>query len=129
MNGHPTRESSVGCLRFFSLSGLSALPLRVYYVKPELYELGKTTGHFNGTALPLYDRERTICDCFKYRARLDHETFNKAVHAYAADPHKNLHNPSPSSQMINNVTITQSTSVHRIYNAVSTVFLSFTLIF
>ncbi len=73
---------------------ITPLSLHVYYVKPELYELGKTTGHFNGTALPLYDRERTICDCFKYRTRLDHETFNKAVHAYAADPHKNLHNLS-----------------------------------
>ncbi len=42
----------------------------------------------------MYDRERTICDCFKYRTKLDSETFNKAVNAYAADESKNLANLS-----------------------------------
>ena len=40
------------------------------------------------------DRERTICDCFKYRTKLDNEIFNKAVNAYAADEKKNLVNLS-----------------------------------
>jgi len=44
--------------------------------------------------LPVYDRERTICDCFKYRTRLDTETFNKALNAYANDTNKNLQNLS-----------------------------------
>ena len=42
----------------------------------------------------MYDRERTICDCFKYRTKLDNEIFNKAVNAYAADEKKNLANLS-----------------------------------
>jgi hypothetical protein len=42
----------------------------------------------------MYDRERTICDCFKYRSRLDHETFNKAINAYAKDKEKDLENLS-----------------------------------
>ena len=45
-------------------------------------------------ALPVYDRERTICDCFKYRTKLDNETFNKALNAYVADDNKNLSNLS-----------------------------------
>ncbi len=38
--------------------------------------------------------ERTICDCFKYRTKLDNEIFNKAVNDYAADEKKNLANLS-----------------------------------
>lgn len=70
------------------------ISVKAYYVQNDLYRLGKTTGIFNGVTLPVYDRERTICDCFKYRARLDNEIFNKAVNAYVADPKKNLANLS-----------------------------------
>ena len=52
----------------------------------------KTLADFNGVVLPIYDRERTICDCFKYRSRLDHEIFSKALNAYAEDEKKNLQN-------------------------------------
>lgn len=55
---------------------------------------GKTKDDFNGVTLPVYDRERTICDCFKYRSRLDNELFNKALNAYANDTKKNLQNLS-----------------------------------
>lgn len=41
--------------------------------------MGKVTDDFNGAVLAVYDRERTICDCFKYRTKLDNEIFNKAV--------------------------------------------------
>ncbi len=68
------------------------LPLRTYYVRHGIYELGKTSGSFNGVTLPVYDRERTICDCFKYRTRFDTEIFKKALNAYANDPNKNLQN-------------------------------------
>ena len=65
-----------------------------YYVSSELYELGKTAGDFDGVILSVYDRERTICDCFKYRSRLDNEMFGKALNAYANDTNKNLQNLS-----------------------------------
>ena len=70
------------------------LPLHTYYVQQDIYELGKTTGRCNGIALAVYDRERTVCDCFKYRTRLDNELFSKALTAYANDPQKNLTNLS-----------------------------------
>lgn len=50
--------------------------------------MGKVTDDFNGAVLAVYDRERTICDCFRYRTKLDNEIFNKAVNAYAADKNK-----------------------------------------
>lgn len=73
---------------------VEALPLQTYFVQQDLYELGKTSGDFHGVTLPVYDRERTICDCFKYRSRLDTELFSKALNAYANDPKKNLNNLS-----------------------------------
>ena len=70
------------------------VPVKAYYVQNDMYHLGESTGTFNGVTLPVYDRERTICDCFKYRTKLDNEIFNKAVNAYVSDEKKNLANLS-----------------------------------
>ena len=90
------RKWSIAVPRSVSRAKLDvdALPVQTYYVQRDLYELGKTTGDFDGVTLPVYDRERTICDCFKYRSRLDNELFSKALNAYANDPQKNLSNLS-----------------------------------
>lgn len=73
---------------------VDALPVKAYYIQPNLYKLGRCAADFNGTVLPIYDRERTICDCFKYRSRLDHEIFSKSLNAYVKDNNKNLANLS-----------------------------------
>jgi len=73
---------------------IDAVPLKAYYIPNGQYELGRTTADFDGIILPTYDRERTICDCFKYRTRLDSEIFNKAINAYVADDKKNISNLS-----------------------------------
>ncbi len=90
------RKWSIAIPRSMSRTKLNVdvLALQPYYVQPELYDLGKTADDFNGVTLPVYDRERTICDCFKYRSRLDNEIFNKALNAYANDTGKNLNNLS-----------------------------------
>ena len=90
------RKWSIAVPRSVSRAKLDvdALPVQTYFVQRDLYELGKTTGDFDGVTLPVYDRERTICDCFKYRSRLDNELFSKALNAYANDPKKNLRNLS-----------------------------------
>ena len=90
------RKWSVAVPRSVSRAKLDvdALPVQTYFVQQDLYELGKTTGNFHGVTLPVYDRERTICDCFKYRSRLDTELFSKALNAYANDPQKNLNSLS-----------------------------------
>ena len=73
---------------------MDAITYKPYYIQNKLHELGKTFADFDGVTLPVYDRERTICDCFKYRTQLDNEIFNKAVNAYVADDNKNLSNLS-----------------------------------
>lgn len=67
---------------------------KLYFVQDDKLTLGKTEGVFNGIELPVYDRERIICDCFKYKSKMDNETFNKAINAYVADEKKNLGNLS-----------------------------------
>lgn len=69
-------------------------PVRCYMVQPSLLECGKTSGDWSGVTLSVYDRERTICDCFKHRSTMDSEMFAKALKAYAADEKKNLVNLS-----------------------------------
>ena len=79
------REWSIAVPRSVSRAKLKIeiLPLKVYYVQENLYELGKTTLKINGVSMHIYDRERTICDCFRNRSKLDSEIFNKAVNAFA----------------------------------------------
>lgn len=69
-------------------------PCKIYFVQDDKLEIGKTEGVFNGVELAVYDRERTICDCFKYKTKMDNEVFNKAINAYVADDKKNLRNLS-----------------------------------
>lgn len=73
---------------------IDVISFKPYYIQNKLHELGKTYADFNGVYLPVYDKERTICDCFKYRTKLDNEIFNKAINAYVADDEKNLSNLS-----------------------------------
>ena len=91
------REWSIAVPRSYSraIKAIQAeVPVKAYYVQNDMYHLGETTGTFNGVTLPVYDRERTVCDCFKYRTKLDNEIFNKAVNAYVADEEKSLANLS-----------------------------------
>ncbi len=64
---------------------------KVYYIKPELFELGKTEMKTPaGNLVPCYDLERTVCDCIRSRNKLGTETFLAALKLYAASPKKNL---------------------------------------
>lgn len=49
---------------------------KVYYIKPELFELGKTMLKTPaGNEVQAYDLERTICDVIRSRNKLGTETF------------------------------------------------------
>ena len=63
----------------------------MYYIKPELFELGKTTLKTPAANdVPAYDLERTICDVIRSRNKLGTETFLAALKLYAASPKKDL---------------------------------------
>lgn len=90
------REWSIAVPRTASrtVKRVQEIKLKPYFIQKNYFNLGMTTDDFNGVSLAIYDRERTLCDCFKYRTKLDNEIFNKAVNTYATDAKKNLANLS-----------------------------------
>ena len=64
--------------------------VKPYYVEPSVLELGLTTGTMDGHAIRIYDKDRLICDCLRYRNKMDKEIFNKAIQKYIADPEKSI---------------------------------------
>ena len=76
-----------GCIPSVSIKS----ECKVYYIKPELFELGKTTLKTPaGNDVIAYDLERTICDVVRSRNKLGTETFIAALKLYAASPKKDL---------------------------------------
>lgn len=68
---------------------------KIYYIKDELYSLGKTMlSTPMGNKVCAYDMDRTICDIVRSRNRMADETFIAAIKNYAASPAKNLANLS-----------------------------------
>lgn len=64
---------------------------KVYYIKPELFDLGKTTLITPaGNKVAGYDLERTICDIVRSRNKVGSETFLSALKMYTANPKKDL---------------------------------------
>ena len=88
------RKWSIAVPRSMSMSKINSIdiPFNIFYLPLEKLYLGQTIADFNGTELSVYDRDKTICDCFKYQNKIDNELFNKAINAYVADDNKNLAN-------------------------------------
>ena len=64
--------------------------VKPYYVEPAVLELGLITGTMDGHAIRIYDKERLICDCLRYRNKMDKEVFNKAIRKYITDPKNSI---------------------------------------
>lgn len=64
--------------------------VKPYYVEPAVLELGLTKGNMDGHEIRIYDKDRVICDCLRYRNKMDKEIFNKAIQNYVADPEKSI---------------------------------------
>lgn len=64
--------------------------VKPYYVEPSLLELGLTIGKMDGHKVRIYDKDRLMCDCLRYRNKMDKEIFNKSIQNYIADPDKSI---------------------------------------
>jgi predicted transcriptional regulator of viral defense system len=63
---------------------------KVYYVKSELYGLGRCTVMSKmGNEVVAYDVERTICDILRSRSRIDSQAFAEAMKSYAIRKNQN----------------------------------------
>lgn len=64
--------------------------VKPYYVEPKVLELGVTKGNIDGHEVRIYDKDRVICDCLRYRNKMDKEIFNKAIRNYIVDSEKSI---------------------------------------
>jgi predicted transcriptional regulator of viral defense system len=64
--------------------------VKPYYLEPSVLSCGVTSGFFDGHEIRIYDKERVICDCLRYRNKMDKEIFNKAIQNYIKDSTKNI---------------------------------------
>ena len=65
--------------------------IRVFQVKPEIYELGMVEVQTSfGNTVRAYDMERTICDILRNKDSMDVQIFQYAMKEYMSSMHKNL---------------------------------------
>jgi len=71
------------------LSSVFPGDFKLYYVKPELHDLGVVALPTKfGHEVNAYNAERTICDILRSRRRIDDQTAAAAIKKYAARPQK-----------------------------------------
>ena len=72
-------------------SKMKAEGIQVFTIKAGLHDVGLTTAKTPfGHTVPVYDMERTICDLLRSRSRIEIQTFQGALKAYARRKDKNL---------------------------------------
>lgn len=67
--------------------------VRVIHTKPEWYDMGVTCIKTSfGNEVPVYDRERTLCDIIRAKKDVEIQTFQTAIREYMSSSGKNLGN-------------------------------------
>ena len=86
-----SQATAVGISKPVFYDYVKAEGVQVFTIKPELHGVGLTTAQtpFGHTVLT-YDMERTICDLIRNRSRIEMQTFQGAIKAYAYRKDKNL---------------------------------------
>lgn len=75
----------------YNSSHLRAEGVKVYTVKKELVDLGKTAAQTPfGHIVPVYDMERTVCDLVRSRNNIEIQTLQGALKQYVRHKEKNL---------------------------------------
>lgn len=61
-----------------------------YYTEPQVLDIGATTIKIGENEFNIYDKERVICDCLKYEAKMSREHFKSAIQSYIKDEDKDI---------------------------------------
>lgn len=61
-----------------------------YYTEPEALTIGASHIMFEQNEFQIYDKERVICDCLKYEAKMNRDDFKAAIQSYIADEEKDI---------------------------------------
>ncbi len=66
-------------------------PLEVFWVTSSLHSVGVNIHVLDGVKVKIYNREKTITDCFKFRKRIGEEIALEALKEYVNKPGMNVH--------------------------------------
>jgi len=61
-------------------------PVRVFHFSQTSYQAGIVEQELDGVKVKLYDREKTIADCFKFREKIGMDVVLEAVRDYVRQP-------------------------------------------
>ena len=90
------REPSVTTVtvpKNYNSTHISKQGVRVIHTKPEWYDMGVTLVRTSfGNEVPVYDRERTLCDIIRTRKDVEVQTFQTVLREYMSSSGKNLGN-------------------------------------
>lgn len=64
--------------------------IQPYYLKAELLTFGVAEADFGDCRMKIFDRDRLICECIFFEAKMERETYSKAIRAYVGDAKKNI---------------------------------------
>lgn len=64
--------------------------VRPYYTEPEVLTLGVTMIPFSEGQIRIYEKERLLCDIFKYEEKLDRDVLKAAMRGFLAEEHKDV---------------------------------------
>lgn len=65
-------------------------PIRVFHFSQESYQAGIVERELDGVTVKIYDREKTIADCFKFREKIGMDIALEAVRDYLKQPKLNV---------------------------------------
>lgn len=77
----------------YNSTHIRAQGVRVIHIKPEWHKMGITSIKTSiGNEVPVYDRERTLCDIIRAKKDVEIQTFQTAIKEYMSSKGKNLGN-------------------------------------
>ncbi|MCC6298924.1 MAG: type IV toxin-antitoxin system AbiEi family antitoxin domain-containing protein [Anaerolineales bacterium] len=65
-------------------------PIRVFHFSQESYQAGIVERELDGVTVKIYDREKTIADCFKFREKIGMDVALEALKDYLKQPKANV---------------------------------------
>lgn len=66
-------------------------PLEVFWVTNSLHSVGVDIHVLDGVEVKIYNREKTVADCFKFRKRIGEEVALEALKDYVHQPKMDVH--------------------------------------
>lgn len=65
-------------------------PIKLLYFSKKQFEVGIEKIYIESHEVKIYDREKTICDCVRYRNKIGMDTFKEAIKNYLESKEKNI---------------------------------------